>query len=43
MDNQMKLFEVAKKVDYNDPNYYAKLYKRLVGCTSSEYRVKYLS
>lgn len=43
MDNQMKLFEVAKKVGYNDSNYYAKVFKRLVGCTPSEYREKYLS
>lgn len=43
MDNQMKLFEVAKKVGYNDPIYYAKVFKRLVGCTPLEYREKYLS
>jgi len=42
MDSQMKLYEVARKVGYNDPNYYAKVFKRLVGYTPSEYREKYL-
>lgn len=42
-DSQLKLFEVARNVGYNDANYYAKAFKKLVGLTPSEYREKYPS
>lgn len=41
-DSKLKLFEVAKNVGYNDANYYAKAFKKLIGVTPSEYREKYL-
>lgn len=43
MDSKLKLFEVAKNVGYNDANYYAKVFKKLVGMNPSKYREKYLS
>ncbi|MDR1542464.1 MAG: response regulator [Clostridiales bacterium] len=41
MDKRIKLFEVAKCVGYNDPNYYAKVFKKLTGATPSSFREKY--
>lgn len=42
-DNRLKLFEVARNVGYSEANYYAKVFKKLVGLTPSEYREKFLS
>lgn len=38
----LKLIEVAGKVGYTDPSYYAKVFKKRVGLTPSEYREKYV-
>lgn len=38
MDKQLKLYHIAEMVGYEDPNYYAKIFKRHVGVTPSEYR-----
>jgi two-component system, response regulator YesN len=38
-----KLFEIARAVGYSDPNYFAKVFKKQVGMTPSEYRGKYKS
>ena len=40
-NKRIKLFEVAKCVGYNDPNYYAKVFKKLTGATPSSFREKY--
>lgn len=40
MDKQLKLYHVAEMVGYDDPNYFAKIFKRHVGMTPSEYREK---
>lgn len=40
---RIKLYEVAKAVGYNDANYFAKVFKKQVGLTPSEYREKYKS
>ncbi|RKP57339.1 response regulator [Cohnella endophytica] len=37
-DKNMKLFEVAVRVGFNDANYFTTFFKRYVGCTPSEYR-----
>ncbi|SDW14842.1 response regulator [Paenibacillus sp. CF384] len=37
-DRNMKLFEVAVRVGFNDANYFTTFFKRYVGCTPSEYR-----
>lgn len=42
MDKQLKLYHIAEMVGYDDPNYYAKIFKRHVGMTPSEYREKKL-
>jgi two-component system response regulator YesN len=42
INKRIKLFEVAKRVGYNDPNYYAKVFKRITGLTPSAYREKYV-
>ncbi|MDR2750470.1 MAG: response regulator [Clostridiales bacterium] len=39
-DKRIKLYEVAKSVGYNDPNYYAKVFKKVTGITPSAYREK---
>ena len=43
MDKQLKLYHIAEIVGYEDPNYFAKIFKRHVGMTPSEYREKQLS
>lgn len=40
MDKQLKLYHIAEMVGYEDPNYFAKIFKRHVGMTPSEYREK---
>jgi two-component system response regulator YesN len=40
-NRRIKLIEVAKCVGYNDPNYYAKVFKKLTGMTPSSFREKY--
>ncbi len=37
-DKQFKLYHIAENVGYQDPNYYAKMFKKLVGITPSEFR-----
>ncbi len=37
-DKNMKLFEVAVRVGFNDANYFTTFFKRQEGCTPSEYR-----
>lgn len=34
----LKLYEIADSIGYNDPNYFAKVFKKYVGYTPSEYR-----
>jgi two-component system response regulator YesN len=34
----MRIQEVAEKTGFNDPNYFAKSFKKLVGVTPKEYR-----
>ncbi len=34
----IKIYEVAQKVGYNDPNYFAKAFKRITGFSPSEYK-----
>ena len=43
MNKQLKLYHVAEMVGYDDPNYFAKIFKRHVGMTPSEYRERKLS
>jgi two-component system, response regulator YesN len=40
-DKQIKLFTVSCKVGYSDPNYYAKVFKKIEGCSPSEFRERY--
>ena len=40
-DKRVKLFAVSSKVGFNDPNYYAKVFKKIEGCSPSEYRERY--
>lgn len=37
-DRRVKLYEVARKVGYNDPNYFAKVFKKITGYNPSDYR-----
>ena len=37
-DKKFKLYHVAEQVGYDDPNYFAKIFKKQVGVTPSEYR-----
>ena len=39
-DPQWKLYQIAPMVGYEDPNYFAKIFKKKVGITPSEYREK---
>ncbi|EMS70497.1 response regulator [Ruminiclostridium cellobioparum] len=39
-DKQFKLYHIAESVGYQDPNYYAKMFKKLIGITPSEFREK---
>lgn len=39
-DKQFKLYHIAENVGYQDPNYFAKMFKKLVGITPSEFREK---
>jgi two-component system, response regulator YesN len=43
MKPHAKLHEVAEKIGYSDPNYYAKNFKKLKGLTPSQFRRKYKS
>ena len=38
-DVTINVKEISDKVGYRDPNYFAKVFKRIVGITPSEYRV----
>ncbi|MDQ1910278.1 response regulator [Paenibacillus sp. GD4] len=37
-DRSLKLYEIAQKVGYSDPNYFAKVFRKLTGAKPSEYR-----
>jgi two-component system response regulator YesN len=37
-DRQIKIQEVTGKVGFNDPNYFAKSFKKLTGVTPREYQ-----
>lgn len=37
-DHDLRLYEIADKVGYKDPNYFAKVFKKLTKCTPSSYR-----
>jgi two-component system response regulator YesN len=37
-DHQIKIQEVTEKVGFNDPNYFAKSFKKLTGVTPREYQ-----
>lgn len=41
-DNRYTISEVAEQVSYNDANYFAVLFKKNVGMTPKEYRLKYM-
>ena len=41
-DKSAKLYEIAKRVGYDDPNYFAKIFKKREGMNPSEYRRGYL-
>ncbi|NLV35537.1 MAG: response regulator [Clostridiaceae bacterium] len=40
-DGSIKLYEVAVSIGFTDPNYFSTLFKKIVGCSPSEYRGKY--
>lgn len=40
-DNSIKLYEVALRIGFTDSNYFSTLFKKIVGCSPSEYREKY--
>jgi two-component system response regulator YesN len=40
-DSSIKLYEVALSIGFSDPNYFSTLFKKIVGCSPSEYREKY--
>jgi len=40
-DNSIKLYEVALRIGFTDSNYFSTLFKKVVGCSPSEYREKY--
>ena len=40
-DRSLKLYDVALRIGYKDANYFAKIFKKAVGITPSEYREKY--
>lgn len=40
-EDNIKVYEVAFRVGYNDPNYFSRLFKKQVGITLSEFREKY--
>ena len=40
-DGSTKLYEVAITIGFTDCNYFSTLFKKVVGCSSSEYREKY--
>lgn len=37
-EKKFKLYQIAEQVGYDDPNYFAKIFKKIVGVTPSEYR-----
>lgn len=37
-DQKLKLYEISQKVGYDDPNYFAKVFKKITGNNPSEYR-----
>ncbi len=40
-DNSIKLYEMALSIGFTDSNYFSTLFKKVVGCSPSEYREKY--
>ena len=42
-DRKIKLYEIANKIGYSNANYFAKIFKKVVGSTPSEFRECYLS
>ncbi|MBS4208340.1 response regulator transcription factor [Bacillus sp. FJAT-50079] len=41
--NDVKIFELAEKLGYSDPQYFSQVFKKLTGFTPSEYRKESLS
>lgn len=41
-DNSFKLYHIALKVGFTDANYYAKMFKKTMGLTPSEYKERHL-
>jgi two-component system, response regulator YesN len=41
-DRKLKLYNVASKVGYSDQNYYAKIFKKYMGCNPYDYKEKYM-
>ncbi|WP_312642194.1 response regulator [Hydrogenoanaerobacterium sp.] len=41
-DGKVKIGEIAKRCGYNDSDYFAKVFKKMVDCSPSEYRKKYI-
>ncbi len=40
-DSTLSMKDVARTVGYSDPNYFSKLFKKVVGTTASEYKEIY--
>lgn len=40
-DGNIKLYEVALRIGFTDSNYFSTLFKKIVGCSPSEYREKF--
>lgn len=41
-DSNVKMSDIAEKVGYSDANYFSKIFRKLVGCTPSEYRRNFI-
>ena len=41
-EGELTISEIAERVSYNDANYFAVLFKKNVGMTPKEYRLKYM-
>ena len=41
-DTMVNIKDVSSSVGYRDSNYFAKVFKRMTGCTPSDYRFKVL-
>ncbi len=37
-NTRLKLFEIAERIGFNDPNYFSAAFRKHTGCTPSEYR-----